>query len=130
MHADPGVLELSLLNLAVNARYAMNAGGVITVRGHNVANHDGNDFVRVSVSDTGSGMLEEVRKRVFEPFFTTKDIGKGSGLGLAQIYGFAQQSGGTAEVQSVPGQGTSINLLLPRSTSSSRPPTSPVRSAK
>ena len=115
VQVDPGELELVLLNLAVNARDAMKGGGVITVRGHNVANQDGNDFVSVSVSDTGSGMPEEVRKRVFEPFFTTKDIGKGSGLGLAQVYGFAQQSGGTAEVQSVLGQGTSIILLLPRS---------------
>ncbi len=115
VQVDPGELELVLLNLAVNARDAMQGGGVITVRGDNVAKHDGQDFVSVSVSDTGSGMSQDVRERVFEPFFTTKDVGKGSGLGLAQVYGFAQQSGGTVEVQSVLGQGTTITLLLPRS---------------
>ncbi|MEO7639160.1 MAG: ATP-binding protein [Pseudoxanthomonas sp.] len=116
VQVDPGELELVLLNLAVNARDAMQGGGgVITVRGENVANRDSQDFVSVSVSDTGSGMSEEVRERIFEPFFTTKDVGKGSGLGLAQVYGFAQQSGGTVEVASVLGQGSTITLLLPRS---------------
>ena len=115
VHVDPGELELVLLNLAVNARDAMDGGGVITVLGENVANRDGRDFVSLSVCDTGAGMSEEVKAHVFEPFFTTKDIGKGSGLGLAQVYGFAQQSGGTVEVHSVVGQGTTITLLLPRS---------------
>ncbi|MET0808252.1 MAG: ATP-binding protein [Pseudoxanthomonas sp.] len=115
VQVDPGELELVLLNLAVNARDAMDGGGVITVRGENVANRHGKDFVSLAVSDTGSGMSEEVKEHVFEPFFTTKDVGKGSGLGLAQVYGFAQQSGGTVELDSELGRGTTITLLLPRS---------------
>ncbi|MET0654841.1 MAG: ATP-binding protein, partial [Pseudoxanthomonas sp.] len=123
VHVDPGELELVLLNLAVNARDAMEAGGVITVRGQNLSDWRGagmagalaGDFVSLSMRDTGSGMSDEVKAHVFEPFFTTKDVGKGSGLGLAQVYGFAQQSGGTVEVDSVVGRGTTITLLLPRS---------------
>ena len=119
VHVDPGELELVVLNLAVNARDAMDGAGVITVRAKNVAAGQGNtlagDFVHLSVADTGSGMSDEVKAHVFEPFFTTKDIGKGSGLGLAQVYGFAQQSGGTVELDSVVGRGTTITLLLPRS---------------
>jgi signal transduction histidine kinase/CheY-like chemotaxis protein len=117
IEVDPGELELVLLNLAVNARDAMPEGGTILVRAENVPASPGSagDFVRLSVVDTGTGMPPEVRARVFEPFFTTKDIGKGSGLGLAQVHGFATQSGGTVEIESEAGQGTSVMLLLPRS---------------
>ncbi|RZA36709.1 MAG: response regulator [Lysobacteraceae bacterium] len=119
LEVDPGELELVLLNLAVNARDAMPGGGIITIRGENRPALDkgglSGDFVCLSVNDTGSGMTDEVKAHVFEPFFTTKEIGKGSGLGLAQVYGFAQQSGGTVDIVSSPGQGTSITLLLPRS---------------
>lgn len=111
---DPAELELVLLNLCVNARDAMPKGGLITLRATNAATRQG-DFVRLAVIDQGVGMSPEVKARVFEPFFTTKEIGKGSGLGLAQVYGFAQQSGGGVELESAPGQGTTITLRLPRS---------------
>ncbi len=121
VHVDPGELELVLLNLAVNARDAMPKGGVIIIRARNApAVHiDGlrGDFVRLSIIDTGVGMTTEVQRRVFEPFFTTKDVGKGSGLGLAQVYGFAQQSGGNVQIESEVGRGTTVALLLPRSIS-------------
>lgn len=115
VEVDPTELELVILNLCVNARDAMPKGGVITVSGRNISN--GDDRVCLSISDTGTGMSPEVQIRVFEPFFTTKDIGKGSGLGLAQVYGFATQSGGSVRIESEVGVGTSIILELPRSTS-------------
>jgi len=119
IEVDPGELELVILNLAVNARDAMPNGGTIVVRGENLARLDDDqlrgDFVRLSVIDTGTGMSPEILSRVFEPFFTTKDIGKGSGLGLAQVHGFATQSRGTVRIRSTLGQGTSIELYLPRS---------------
>jgi signal transduction histidine kinase/CheY-like chemotaxis protein len=119
VEVDPGELELVILNLAVNARDAMPDGGTIVVRGENLAGLrdaqlDG-DYVRLSVIDTGVGMGPEILARVFEPFFTTKDIGKGSGLGLAQVHGFATQSRGAVRVKSEVGKGTSIELYLPRS---------------
>jgi signal transduction histidine kinase/CheY-like chemotaxis protein len=116
---DPGELELAILNLSVNARDAMPAGGTITIRAENLPGlMDGDlrgDFVRLSVIDTGTGMPPEVVSRAFEPFFTTKDIGKGSGLGLAQVYGFARQSGGAVRIETAMGRGTTITLLIPRS---------------
>ncbi|MDR6820109.1 signal transduction histidine kinase/ActR/RegA family two-component response regulator [Neorhizobium sp. 2083] len=119
VEVDASELELVVLNLAVNARDAMPKGGTIEIRGENVplSHQEGatRDFVRVSVSDNGTGMTREVQARVFEPFFTTKDIGKGSGLGLAQVHGFVQQSGGRIEIESEVGRGTRIALLLPRS---------------
>ncbi|WP_309084626.1 response regulator [Chelativorans sp.] len=122
---DPGELELVILNLAVNARDAMPNGGTIVVRAYNVPEmKDGNlsgDFVRLSVEDNGTGMSEETLQRVFEPFFTTKEVGKGSGLGLAQVYGFAQQSGGTVTIESRLGVGTTVSLLLPRSSKAPAP---------
>lgn len=119
VYADPGELELVVLNLAVNARDAMEGGGTITIVGENALEGEsdgdrGGSFVRLSVRDTGSGMSEEVKARVFEPFFTTKDIGKGSGLGLAQVYGFATQSGGSVDIESALGEGSTITLTLPR----------------
>lgn len=120
VQVDPGELELVVLNLAVNARDAMPRGGVITIRARNVAErndaHLSGDYVRLSVVDTGTGMSAEVQEHVFEPFFTTKEVGKGSGLGLAQVYGFAKQSGGAVHIESEVGAGTTVSLLLPRST--------------
>jgi signal transduction histidine kinase/ActR/RegA family two-component response regulator len=119
IEVDPGELELVILNLAVNARDAMPNGGTIVVRGDNLPDLSDEeiqgDFVRLSVIDTGIGMSPDVLSRVFEPFFTTKDVGKGSGLGLAQVHGFATQSRGTVRIKSKLGQGTSIELYLPRS---------------
>jgi len=119
VEVDPGELELVVLNLAVNARDAMPMGGTIVVRAENLRNVADNDlagdYVRLSVIDTGVGMTEEVRARVFEPFFTTKDVGKGSGLGLAQVYGFATQSRGAVRVETELGKGSTIALYLPKS---------------
>ncbi|MGJ5140895.1 response regulator [Bradyrhizobium oligotrophicum] len=119
VEVDPGELELVVLNLAVNARDAMPAGGTILVRAENLRNLQDDelagDYVRLSVIDTGTGMTDDVRMRVFEPFFTTKDVGKGSGLGLAQVYGFVTQSRGTVRIDSEVGKGTTIALYLPRS---------------
>jgi signal transduction histidine kinase/ActR/RegA family two-component response regulator len=119
VEADAGELELVVLNLAVNARDAMPGGGVITVKAENrcAAGDEGvnGDYVRLSVSDSGTGMSREVLARVFEPFFTTKDIGKGSGLGLAQVHGFAVQSRGAVRIDSRLGRGTTVSLYLPRS---------------
>ncbi len=120
VHVDPEELELSLLNLAVNARDAMEGGGTLTI-GAEVLKLDGSaaaeglsgPFVRLSVGDTGVGMSPETLARVFEPFFTTKEVGKGTGLGLAQVYGFAKQSGGGVRLQSEEGLGTTVSLLLP-----------------
>ena len=114
---DAGEFELVILNLAVNARDAMDGSGRITIAADNVSDSSGTtgERVRLVVRDTGSGMSDEVKARVFEPFFTTKDVGKGSGLGLAHVYGFAKQSGGEVLIDSVLGRGTAITLLLPRS---------------
>ncbi len=121
VEVDAGEMELAILNLCVNARDAMPDGGVITITADNVAAGGGAqaDFVKLSVADIGGGMPPEVLARVFEPFFTTKDVSKGSGLGLPQVYGFAQQSGGKIEIDSEVGTGTIVTLLLPRSL---RPP--------
>ncbi|MBW8709211.1 MAG: response regulator [Alphaproteobacteria bacterium] len=115
VEADPGELEFAVLNLAVNARDAMPAGGTITIRADNAPDQSGKDFVRLSIIDTGSGMSPEVKAHVFEPFFTTKEVGKGSGLGLAQVHGFALQSGGAIQIESEIGCGTKVSILLPRS---------------
>ena len=116
--ADPGELEVAILNLAVNARDALGGNGTITITGRNVEGTDAADDgeqVCLSVRDNGSGMPEQVRARVFEPFFTTKDVGKGSGLGLPQVYGFARQSGGSVAIESTVGRGTTVTVRLPRS---------------
>jgi CheY-like chemotaxis protein len=116
---DRTEFELVILNLCVNARDAMPDGGVITICAKNAAQlreHElSGDFVVLTVEDTGSGMSSDILARVFEPFFTTKEIGKGSGLGLAQVYGFAQQSGGSVKMDSRVGAGTTATLFLPRS---------------
>jgi PAS domain S-box-containing protein len=118
VEVDPIQLELAILNLAVNARDAMPGGGVVLISARNVAGwRDGalaGDFVRLAVEDTGVGMPPDVQARAFEPFFTTKEVGSGSGLGLPQVYGFAVQSRGTVRIDSVPGEGTTVALMLPR----------------
>jgi signal transduction histidine kinase/ActR/RegA family two-component response regulator len=111
VHVDPAGLELALLNLCVNARDAMPKGGAIQIRATNVAGH-----VQLEVIDHGKGMAPEIAIHAFEPFFTTKEIGVGSGLGLTQVYSFAQSSGGRASIRSVPGKGTVVTLVLPRTT--------------
>ena len=114
VEVDSGEMELAVLNLCLNARDAMPDGGVISITVENVQ-ETGADFVKVSIADNGQGMAPDVKARVFEPFFTTKDIGKGSGLGLPQVYGFAQQSGGPVSIDSEVGVGTIVTVLLPRS---------------
>jgi PAS domain S-box-containing protein len=118
VEVDAGELELAILNLCVNSRDAMPDGGVITITAENFG--AAVPFVRLSVADTGVGMPDAVLKRAFEPFFTTKDVGRGSGLGLAQVYGFAKQSGGQVEIDSTPGRGTTVSLRLPKSKSQPR----------
>jgi PAS domain S-box-containing protein len=121
-HIDPSLLETALLNLAMNGRDAMPDGGVLQIETDNVvldnegADHPAGSYVRLSVTDTGSGMPPEVRDRVFEPFFTTKEIGKGTGLGLSMVYGFVRQSGGHITIDSTVGAGTTVALYLPRAT--------------
>ncbi len=120
---DPTQLELVILNLAINSRDAMPNGGRLTVATKNVGVPDRHrptglaerDYVAISVSDTGSGMTQEVAAKAFEPFFTTKSIGQGTGLGLSQVLGFAQQSGGEVRIDLRVGQGTTITIFLPRS---------------
>jgi PAS domain S-box-containing protein len=121
--ADPSELENAVLNLAINARDAMPGGGELVIETRNVtvdaaaaATEPGmraGDYVRISVTDTGTGMSAETQKRAFEPFFSTKE-GRGTGLGLSTIYGFARQSGGHVTIKSAPGAGTTVSLCLPR----------------
>ncbi len=113
--------EVALLNLAGNARDAMPLGGKLLFMTRNVtltaadaAGISPGDYVQISVTDTGEGMSAETRARAFDPFFTTKGVGKGTGLGLSQVYGFADQVGGTARIHSGVGKGTTVTILLPR----------------
>ncbi len=113
---DVGQLELALLNIGLNARDAMPDGGTLTIRARKHGGEirgKGSSYVVIDLIDTGIGMSEEVQARAFDPFFTTKDIGRGSGLGLSQAYGFAKQSGGTLTLDSAPGKGTKVSLHLP-----------------
>ncbi|NEU14484.1 PAS domain-containing protein [Methylobacterium sp. BTF04] len=120
--ADPSQFDTAIVNMAVNARDAMEGEGVLTIsvaatslvpamRSHHAIS---GDFVAVSISDTGSGIAPENVERIFEPFFTTKDVGQGTGLGLSQVFGFAKQSGGEIGVESTPGVGTTFTLYLPQ----------------
>ena len=130
---DSAELELVVLNLCVNARDAMPKGGTITISARNCGNiRDGDlagDFVSLTVEDCGTGMSDEVMAHIFEPFFTTKEVGKGSGLGLPQVYGFAQQSGGCVKVDSVLGRGTKMTLLLPRTQAPAKETSTPTLEA-
>ncbi|HEX5005804.1 MAG TPA: ATP-binding protein [Hyphomonadaceae bacterium] len=119
MLVDPDQFELVILNLAVNARDAMPEGGLLRIACSNVVRSEApaGEFVRVSIIDNGEGMSPETVERAFEPFFTTKEVGKGTGLGLAQVYAFARQAGGLAWIESELGGGTAVHLDLPRSLS-------------
>jgi two-component system, cell cycle sensor histidine kinase and response regulator CckA len=108
---DPTQVQQIVLNLAVNARDAMPAGGRLDIATANV-DRDGRPFVALAVSDTGVGMDEATLEHAFEPFFTTKPVGEGTGLGLATVHGIAKQSGGEVEIESEPERGTSIRILL------------------
>ncbi len=128
VEVDLGELELALMNIAVNARYAMPDGGRIILSAHNVVLKPGSavgplqgDFVALAIVDTGTGIDPEALPRVFEPFFTTKPVGKGTGLGLSQVHGFANQSGGAVIVGSEPGRGTTVTIYLPRSRRPAKP---------
>jgi len=120
--ADQTQLEMMVLNLAINSRDAMPRGGRIVIRTRNVprvpqslgSELETGEYVCISVHDDGPGMPPEVLAHAFEPFFTTKAQGKGTGLGLAQLYGFAKQSGGVAKIESEPGEGTAVAIYLPR----------------
>jgi CheY-like chemotaxis protein len=124
--ADPTQLEVALINLAINSRDAMPDGGHLTIEMANWhldedyaaknSEVEPGDYVMVAVTDTGTGIPPDVLGRVMEPFFTTKEVGKGSGLGLSMIYGFAKQSGGHLSIYSEPGHGTTVRLFLPRGT--------------
>jgi PAS domain S-box-containing protein len=128
---DPHQLELGILNLAINARDAMPLGGRVLIETRNIkasrldksVDLAPGDYVLVSVADTGEGMSEEVLARACEPFYTTKEPGKGSGLGLAQVYGLARQSGGGLRIKSAVGQGTRVEVYLPRSLAQAEVPT-------
>jgi PAS domain S-box-containing protein len=121
---DRNQLESALLNLAVNARDAMPNGGTLTIETARtqVLAHDVHvpfdlkpgEYVLICISDTGTGMTQEILERAFEPFFTTKPLGQGTGLGLSQVFGFVKQSGGNVKMYSRPGQGTTVKVYLPR----------------
>ena len=124
IHVDRAQLEAALLNLISNSRDAMPSGGTITLStapaagpvpgpAEQPAHADAPQFIAITVADDGTGIPEELQERVFEPFFTTKDVGRGSGLGLSQVFGFASQSGGHAHLDSAPGRGTRVTLVLP-----------------
>jgi signal transduction histidine kinase/ActR/RegA family two-component response regulator len=127
-YVDPHQLENAIVNLAVNARDAMDGQGAMRVATENVtlaANEVGDvragEYVKISVTDTGCGMTPEVLDRAFEPFFTTKPVGKGTGLGLSQIFGFAHQSGGEVGIESQVGRGTTVSIYLPRTQVAAKP---------
>ena len=133
---DPTQIELVILNLAINARDAMEVGGTVTVETANVTlgpparaeEAPAGSYVMVAVSDNGPGMTPDILTKVFEPFFTTKEVGKGSGLGLSQVFGLAKQSGGGVRIDSAPGQGASVKVFLPRASEAPKAPAACERS--
>jgi signal transduction histidine kinase len=120
--ADQTQIEVALLNLLINARDAMPLGGTVVISTRNVPSTDQDkpaeladgQYVAVSVTDTGEGMTAEVLARAMDPFFTTKEIGRGTGLGLSQVYGFSRQCGGATRIRSSPGRGTTVEIYLPQ----------------
>jgi PAS domain S-box-containing protein len=128
---DPAQLDAAILNLSLNARDAMPAGGRLTIETANAAlDRDYSDlgyniipgqYVMITITDTGEGIPADVLSHIFEPFYTTKEVGKGSGLGLSMVYGFVKQSGGYIHVYSEPGEGTSVRLYFPRATAAGAP---------
>jgi CheY-like chemotaxis protein len=132
--ADPVQIQQVLMNLCLNARDAMPEGGTLTVetaaadgtrRPGAGADEPAGQFVRLTVSDTGVGMTDEVRAKIFEPFFTTKDVGQGTGLGLAVVYGVARAHGGWVECSSSPGGGSRFDVYLPRGVATDEPAAAP-----
>lgn len=129
LYADPNELNTALVNLALNARDAMPRGGTLTIAAHSSLVTDTGSaralrsgrYIALEVTDTGIGMAPETRARAFEPFFTSKEAGKGSGLGLPMVYGFANQSGGAVTLDSKLGYGTTVLLVLPEAPLSARP---------
>jgi signal transduction histidine kinase/ActR/RegA family two-component response regulator len=138
--ADPAQLESAILNLALNAQDAMASGGLLTISTANASldDHDHNvhpdvragEYVLIAVTDNGEGMTKQVLDRVFEPFFTTKDVGKGSGLGLSMVYGFAKQSNGHVSIYSEPGLGTTVRMYLPALSTKAKSASVPVNPEK
>ncbi len=124
IHVDPNQLENTVLNLVVNARDAMEQGGRLVVETANrvlderaaaaLGGVAPGDYLMLAIRDTGSGMSDDVMARAFDPFFTTKEVGRGTGLGLSQVYGFVRQSGGHVQIESAPGRGTVVRAYLPR----------------
>jgi PAS domain S-box-containing protein len=122
---DPTQIEIAILNLAINSRDAMPLGGTLLIETRNLpagtntipSELGDRDCISISVRDTGTGMTEEVLRSAVEPFFTTKEVGKGSGLGLSQVYGMVQQSNGSLQIESKIGMGTAVHLYLPRGAS-------------
>ena len=122
VNVDQSELELALVNVTLNARDAMPGGGALLIAAENATltgmENDAKiagEFVAVRVTDTGTGIAPDVLPKIFDPFFTTKELGKGSGLGLSQVHGFAHQSGGTIQIESQVGRGTAVTIYLPRS---------------
>jgi len=126
VRVDPTQLEQVVVNLVVNARDAMAGDGLLTIATANVTLGEGHkqppgDYVRLSITDTGSGIPPEILERIFDPFFTTKPEGKGTGLGLSTVYGIIEQHGGFVDVETAPGAGTTFRVYLPEAEGEEKP---------